>query len=1101
MPGAKGAVIGIARTDLSRLGRLVGTATVARGRACARSGAVREAVWDPSGRRVEGTVDGRGGRPHQVSVTLTRRPGGPLAALAGSCSCPIGRDCEHVVALLIAPPTTPGTRPSTGKPAGAWMAALEALVSDSGRPRTGSVVDPSPEALGLQFELIVAGTGGGMGVALRPVTLSDRGNWVRSQVSWGTLDYFRGRRPGRDRPLELLKELRSMALLTGRSPWAAPRSEGVRLETIGSRRVWDLLAEAGAAGLALVGSGARPGPVTVEATPATVALDLCRRSGGELEVTARLAANRGRPNEAEGCLLVGQPPHGAVWWHDEEPAASSQALYLAALDAPVPDALASLLVRPDPLVVPADHVDRFEAQVYPVLARRVQVGSADGSYALPELAPDRVVCRLAHEPGPALEVTWALVAGTGPPRVVDDDPDPDAEKVLRRATDILGADRHPLIGAGPNGPQPAGGRLSGLDAARFMTETVPELLGLDGLELVEVGDAPDYREITDAPLVRMVAPAPTGSGTDWLDLAVEVTVGGETVPFEALFVALSEGAEYLMLASGGYLALDRPELHQLASLIAEARALHDAPPGQVRLSRFQTSLYEDLATLARMEGVPDGWADSVRALAAGANRRRRRRPAGLRADLRPYQLDGYRWLADRFERGVGAVLADDMGLGKTLQALALICHARRHHPESGAWLVVAPTSVVAGWVTEAARFAPRLDVAAVTATAARRGTTLAEATAGADVVITSYALFRLEFDQYQQHGWAGLLLDEAQFVKNPASRGALLARKLECGWKLAMTGTPLENSLAELWSLMAITCPGLLGRPDRFHTAYRHPIERSGDSDCLDRLRRRLRPVMLRRTKAEVLDELPDKQELVVELDLDPRHRRLYETHLQRQRQKLLGLIGDMQANRFEILRSLTVLRQAALDPALVEPLADRRGPKATREVPSTKLDHLEQFLAEAVADGHRVLVFSQFTRFLSQARQRAEAAGLATCYLDGRTRDRAAVIERFRSGEVPVFFISLKAGGFGLNLTEADHAVLLDPWWNPATETQAIDRLHRIGQTRKVMVHRLIARDTIEEKVMALKERKAALFDRVMGGGRFASTALDAADVEALLA
>ena len=229
-----------------------------------------------------------------------------------------------------------------------------------------------------------------------------------------------------------------------------------------------------------------------------------------------------------------------------------------------------------------------------------------------------------------------------------------------------------------------------------------------------------------------------------------------------------------------------------------------------------------------------------------------------------------------------------------------------------------------------------------------------------------------------------------------------------------------------------------------------------------------------------------------MELELAPSHRKLYQTYLQRERQKVLGLLDDMQKNRFEILKSLTVLRQASLDVRLVDPERTR--------VPSTKLDALMEMLEEVVADGHRVLVFSQFTRFLTMARTRVKAAGMAHCYLDGRTRRRAEVLSEFRTGNAPVFLISLKAGGFGLNLTEADYCILLDPWWNPATEAQAVDRVHRIGQTKNVMVYRLVARDTIEEKVMALKARKAALFANVMDGGGFESGALTATDIRELL-
>jgi SNF2 family DNA or RNA helicase len=250
---------------------------------------------------------------------------------------------------------------------------------------------------------------------------------------------------------------------------------------------------------------------------------------------------------------------------------------------------------------------------------------------------------------------------------------------------------------------------------------------------------------------------------------------------------------------------------------------------------------------------------------------------------------------------------------------------------------------------------------------------------------------------------------------------------------------------------------------------------------------------MSRRTKELVARDLPDKQEQVLELELAPKHRRVYQAHLQRERQKVLGLLGDLEQNRFEIFRSLTLLRQASLDIGLIDP--------AHANIPSTKLDTLCEMLAEISREGHRTIVFSQFTRFLTTARRRLEAAGIGCAYLDGKTRRRGDVIQSFKDGAAPVFLISLKAGGFGLNLTEADYCVLLDPWWNPASEAQAVDRVHRIGQRNKVMVYRLVSKDTIEEKVMALKARKAALFDSVLSGADFASAKLSAADIRAMLA
>ncbi|MHB1290098.1 DEAD/DEAH box helicase, partial [Georgenia sp.] len=399
---------------------------------------------------------------------------------------------------------------------------------------------------------------------------------------------------------------------------------------------------------------------------------------------------------------------------------------------------------------------------------------------------------------------------------------------------------------------------------------------------------------------------------------------------------------------------------------------------------------------------------------------------------------------------------------------------------------------VGNWVAEAARFTPDLRVVGVFETQARRGVPLDDVTAGADVVVTSYTLFRLEFEEYAALEWSGLVLDEAQTVKNHQSKAYQCARRLAAPFKLAITGTPMENNLTELWALLAIVAPGLFPNLKRFEEYYRRPIERDGDRARLAQLQRRITPLLLRRTKEQVAKDLPAKQEQVIEVELAPRHRTVYQRHLQRERQKVLGLIEDMDKNRFAIFRSLTLLRQLSLDPSLVD--------EAYAGVPATKLDILLELLDDVVAEGHRTLIFSQFTGFLGRVRERLDAAGTAYCYLDGRTRRRAEVIERFRAGDAPVFLISLKAGGVGLNLTEADYCILLDPWWNPATEAQAVDRVHRIGQTRSVMVYRLVAKDTIEEKVMALKENKARLFQSVMSDAALADAALSADDVRALL-
>ena len=505
-------------------------------------------------------------------------------------------------------------------------------------------------------------------------------------------------------------------------------------------------------------------------------------------------------------------------------------------------------------------------------------------------------------------------------------------------------------------------------------------------------------------------------------------------------------------------------------------------------------------------------------------------PTGLQATLRPYQVEGFQWLSFLYEQRLGGILADDMGLGKTVQALALLAHAIEEHraasertTERGEsvepfapFLVVAPTSVIANWAAEAERFLPEAKVVTITETTAGK-TPLAERIAGAHLVLTSYTLLRMDEEAYTGYartlgrtvdeftgeqsapeGWGALLLDEAQFVKNTGTRAWSIARAMPARTKIAMTGTPIENNLMELWALLAIVADGLFPSARAFRDLYARPAESGEDpahaAATAARLRRRIRPLMLRRTKELVAAELPAKNDTRVNLPLAPGHRRIYDTHLQRERQKVLGLLEDMDKNRFTIFQSLTLLRRLALDAALIDP-------EAYAGVSSVKRDYLVQQLPDLLEKGHRVLVFSQFTGYLKSISARLAKEGIGHLYLDGSTRNRAEVIEAFTSGQEPVFLISLKAGGFGLNLTEADHVFIMDPWWNPAAEQQAVDRIHRIGQDKEVHVYRLVAEGTIEEKVMQLKESKAALFDAVVGEGEFASAAVTAEDVRELFA
>jgi superfamily II DNA or RNA helicase len=988
------------------------------------------------------------------------------------------------------------TRGEGGTGQASWEAALSALVGAvAPAPRSA----PGEAELGLQFEILdpVPAAGRKRRIAMRPV-VRGRTGWVRGGVSWSNLGYRHYDSSGdTERHRRLLAEIMKLSISTADSYHYYGHQQPIHLDAIGSRRIWDLLVEAEEAGVPLVQSGKWAAPVIVGRRPIRMSLQ-ADRDDGHLVLTPTLMAD-GVPVDPAHSLRIGEPAHGIAWWgvrEEAEPLLKDRVLRLAPLARSLSKGMIKALSGA-PIRIPVGDEERFFKAFYPELLREVDVVAAGASVRLPDVGPSALTLTLTPLPAQRISVQWdwALPVGDHLHREPLWAPMPAGQAdhrdgIVRRVADLVGKPVPDLLELVPTGPRLVEAAVVAGDAMiRLLGEVVPRLEELDGVEVVLTRDAPvpDYRETYETPVITF-ASADGEAQQDWFDLSVRVSVGGEQVVFDELFVALAQDRQYLILPSGAYFSLDRPEFQQLRDLIAESRALEDAPAGILRVGRFQAGLWDELAELGIVTGQAAAWQQSVRALTESGAATEHEVPDLIRADLRPYQREGFRWLAALYEHGLGGILADDMGLGKTLQALALICHARSRGP----FLVVAPASVIHNWASEAARFAPGLAVATVTQTLARRGTALAEAVTSADVVVTSYTLFRLEYDQYQAIEWTGLVLDEAQFVKNPQSQGYRCAKRLPTPFKLAITGTPMENNLTELWALCSITAPGLLPRPDRFAEYYRNPIEKGRDTDRLAQLRRRLRPLMLRRRKADVAVDLPDKQEQVIELELDRKHRKVYQTYLQRERQKVLGLLGDLEKNRFEIFRSLTLLRQASLDVGLVD--ARHHG------TPSTKLDALTERISDLVVEGHRTLVFSQFTRFLTAARGRLEQAGIECAYLDGKTRDRAAVLTAFKDGTAPVFLISLKAGGFGLNLTEADYCILLDPWWNPATEAQAVDRIHRIGQARSVMVYRLVAKETIEEKVMALKARKAELFSSVVDGGEFASAQLTAADIRSLL-
>ncbi|MNN01986.1 ATP-dependent helicase HepA [compost metagenome] len=449
------------------------------------------------------------------------------------------------------------------------------------------------------------------------------------------------------------------------------------------------------------------------------------------------------------------------------------------------------------------------------------------------------------------------------------------------------------------------------------------------------------------------------------------------------------------------------------------------------------------------------------------------------------------------ELQVGGILADDMGLGKTLQTLAHILAEKQAGRLTRPALIVMPTSLIPNWQDEAARFAPQLRVLALHG-AKRKA--LFEQIGEHDLVLTTYALLPRDLKQFVGRGWHLLILDEAQNIKNPRSRAAQAAGQLSADQRLCLTGTPLENHLGELWSLFHFLLPGWLGDARRFAQDYRTPIERHGDQARLAHLAARIRPFLLRRTKEQVASELPPKSEFIQHIELSEAQRDLYETVRLALDQKVREEIArrGLARSRIIILEALLKLRQVCCDIRLVQKEAGSG--KASKSVTSGKLAYLMDMLEELLSEGRRVLVFSQFTSMLALIGDALRQRGIDYALLQGDSRDRRKPVKDFQEGRVPLFLISLKAGGVGLNLTAADTVIHYDPWWNPAAENQASDRAYRIGQDKPVFVYKLIARGTVEERIQLLQREKAALAAGILEGAG-TDWQLDDADIDALFA
>ncbi len=612
--------------------------------------------------------------------------------------------------------------------------------------------------------------------------------------------------------------------------------------------------------------------------------------------------------------------------------------------------------------------------------------------------------------------------------------------------------------------------FDGKDAARMLEALARYGASLEGAAATAAAGPGSARGATPStpPGVTTLVPRVITSGDD---VRIEFDAGDSNagVDARAVMEAWENGHAIVPVAGFGFAALPREFLEKHA---ARVRVLLDARDERGRLRAYAA---REVDELVRASGVslPKRIAEMARGLDDAGARGVTELPADLATELRPYQAEGINWLGFLQRTKQGGLLADDMGLGKTLQAMCVLGKGS---------LVVCPTSVMHNWASEITKFRPSLRHALYHGPKRKVDPNV-------DVTITSYALLRLDAEELGAATWSTVVLDEAQNIKNADSQASRAARALKADFRLALTGTPVENRLEELWSALDFACPGLLGTRGDFRTRYAEPAA-AGDPRALEALRRRTRPFMLRRTKEEVARDLPPRTDEILYVELDEDERSIYDTVLAATRKEIVDDVGRGK-NPLQILEALLRLRQAACHPSLVPGFSRAR---------SSKVDRLSDAITEIAGEGHRALVFSQWTGFLDLVQAELDATQIGYCRLDGSTRDRGGVVEQFQSPDgPPVMLVSLKAGGSGLNLTAADHVFLLDPWWNPAVEEQAADRAHRIGQDKPVFVYRLVAKDTVEERMLALSDRKRRLAEAALEGSG-AAASITREDLLALL-
>ncbi|MBL8668773.1 MAG: DEAD/DEAH box helicase [Rhodospirillales bacterium] len=1077
------------------------------------------------GTRIKGRVQGTQRRPYSLVIEVGIGPDGRVR-IEGSCSCPIGYNCKHVAALLIETMVTaegrklapPAGRPVLSPQAESWLADLDRAMALS--------EDEYPTSIRQRLIYVLSIDHGVFGppqpvLELKSVRLLKDDTFSSTVSNYDPQSAFSGTPAkflrGQDLPIlrrllhlrglyghggghshtlsgETGPEVLNLVLATGRCRW---QSLDGPVMTAGEPRP-------GGLGWTMMDSSAQKPVVSVEGGGIAV----CLTPPWYVDAAAAVC----------GPLQIGVPPRVAAMLMQAPALEPQQVTALRGkLAERLPDHEQLLPAEPSPPEI----VGGPPTPILQLARRKVRPVYGGYSWAMPSAPPDIPVARLAFAYGSVIlpasdQREKPLFAEHGRLFTVERDRTLENRQRKRLAAAdarLAAIQANPAYGLPPD----ARGELVLTDDdplawPRFLVEVAPRLREEGWWIEIEPGFAPPLAEAdgdVDAELHE-------GSGIDWFEFDLGISVDGQRVNLLPHIVGLLKAvpddadSDFFDLEDGDpqtlFVPLDDGRLLPLPyarvkPILAALHELFRVYLNEEKLG-FSRSRAAELAALEELvAGAGIAWSGGEALRSLGKRLREagsigeHPAPEGFAATLRPYQVQGYSWLRFLGETGLGGVLADDMGLGKTVQAIAHILAEKQDGHADRPSLVVAPTSLMANWRMEAERFAPALAV--LTLHGADRKARF-DAIPGHDLVLTTYALLPRDRDTLLAQPWHAVIVDEAQNVKNPDTNAARLLRQLEARQRFCLTGTPVENHLGELWALMDFVNPGLLGDRRQFARTFRAPIEKSDDATRRQALARRVRPFLLRRSKAQVAAELPPKTEIIEPLEMEAGQRAVYEAVRLTMHQKVREAVAakGLDRSRIIILDALLKLRQVCCDPRLVKlPSVKKSG--AT----SAKLVRLMEMLEELVEEGRRVLLFSQFTSMLALIEERLVAAKIAFVKITGEVQDPVTPVKRFQAGEVPVFLISLKAGGTGLNLTAADTVILYDPWWNPAVEAQAIDRSHRIGQDKPVFVHRMVTLNTIEQKMLELQRRKGALAEGLYDPEAGSPLDITADDIETLLA